>query len=204
MKKSTVIWLLSITVLIGFIGWEVVWAVNTVNRSAQKFRQDVLTEKELIIRPGGPELFLSPPIAKLKVGETQNIDVVLEPVGRPVVGFDLVLNFDPSVVTVVDAEATESGTQITSQLRSTTTVVNRVDNDVGKITFSALTSPTQTISTKSPIATLTLQGVSPGKTKLVFEHIPGITTDTNVTTASEGDVLDRTLGAEYVVERKTE
>lgn len=199
MKRSTLVWLVIIGMLAAVIGWEMVWAVNTINQSAQQVRQEALAEGEFVPSVGGPELFLSPPISRLTPEETLNVDIVLKPAGQKVTGVDLILNFDPAVISIIDVVADQPGVQILSREVTVDPVVNQADNQSGRITFSALTNPGQTISSPTVLATIIIEALDPGRTKLSFEHLPGSTTDTNIAGINSQDILDRTLGAEYVV-----
>lgn len=199
MKRPTSLWLLTAGVLIAVIGWEVVWAINTIKAPAQQLRKDALEKVEQQAPRAGPVLSLSPPIKRLQKDQTVNVDIVLEPNGASIIGVDLVLRFDPTILSVIDAVAAETGIQVISREPGLTPVVNKVDGENGEIIFRALTSPGKAIAARSAVATIMMRADSPGRTKLSFVHIPGDTKDTN-TASKQGDVLDRTLGAEYVVE----
>lgn len=199
MKRPTILWLISAGVLIAIIGWEMVWAINTIKIPAQQLRKDALEKIEQEAPQGGPVLLLSPPLKKLERDQTFNVDIILQPNGASIIGVDLVLRFDPAVLSVTDAVAAETGIQIISRESKLTPVVNKVDHEDGEIVFRALTPPNETITVRSVIATIMMRANAPGRTKLFFIHIPGDTKETN-TTSKQGDVLDRTLNAEYVVE----
>jgi hypothetical protein len=199
MKRATLFWLITTGVLTAVVGAEIVWALNVVSKPAQQRRQELLNEKEASVPRAGPELLLSPPIAKLKPAENQNVDIILKAAGEPIIGVDLVLKFDPKIIAAVDAVPGQPGIQLAARESKLTVIKNEVDNQNGEVIFSALTAPGQTISARSVLATMIIKAKRPGKTKLYFKYKPGFTTDTNATTAASGDVLDRTLGAEYVV-----
>jgi len=201
-RRSTIIWFMVSATLVFLIGMEVVWAINTLSPSSQKFRQEVL-EQQVALPAGsrsGPELMLSPPLMRVDTDQLFDVDIILQPNNQPVVGADIVLTYDPEILSVEDGIATRSGTQIIPRGVELVAVRNTVDNKAGTITFSTTPQPGRTITRRTVLGSILFRAVDNGTSKVIFQDLPNSTTDTNIV-GLEGEVLDRTLGAQYVVGR---
>lgn len=120
----------------------------------------------------GAKLEFVPSSLTLTAGETKAVDVMVSPNGNQVVGVDLIIQFDPTAISLQ---------QITNRGAFPTQLGTQIDNSSGtaKVAFSNpvgvyLTNP-------ATVAEIVLTGKNPtANTALTFSFIAGKTNDTNV------------------------
>ncbi len=99
--------------------------------------------------PGDVTIRLSSSISTLQVNQTASCDVEIESGNEKITRYTIVLSFDPSVLEVIDANASQSGIQINFLDTFSTVQTNSANNSSGIITISANVSGNpQTINRK--------------------------------------------------------
>ena len=144
-------------------------------------------------------LSVSPASGTYASGGTFTVNVLLNTTGAQIDGVDLrYLNFNPSVLQVVDANVNQSGVQVTPGNLMPSTLTNTVDNTSGRITFSQIVAGGQHYQGSGTLLSITFSAVSGGTATLSFDSVSGRTTDSNV--ASNGaDVLTSASGATFTI-----
>lgn len=121
--------------------------------------------------------------------QTYNLGIVLDSDGKTVDGADVVINFDPTKVQVVDTKV------------ATTTLLeqyplNSVDNVKGKIRYSGLTFNFKPIT--GIIGTFKFRPLGKGEVNFTFDFTPGATTDSNIAEhATAQDILKTVTNGSY-------
>jgi hypothetical protein len=148
------------------------------------------------------ELVLDPQTKTVSVGETFDVNIVLDTAFKPIDGVDLyALHFDPSILNVVDSVTTQTGVQIKPGTIMSVNAINRVDQAAGSIVFSQVAEGGTNFTGKGTLATITFRAVGAGSSFLKFDFNRGSTVDTNA--AHKGkDQLDRVVDAIYSVQPK--
>ncbi len=142
-------------------------------------------------------LSLSPTSTSTTVGQIFDVAIILNTQNTAVFGADVFyLNFNPNLIEVVDQDSSFSGVQLKSGTLLTNTVLNEVDNQAGRISFSQVSLYPNTYNGSGTLATLKLKMKSAGTSNLSFNFVQGSTTDSNVATEN-GDVLSLVSGATY-------
>lgn len=151
----------------------------TTQNLATKATEEVAT---LALSPGSGDYTFSP-TASYPVG------IVVDSGGKSVDGVDVIVNFDPKKVMVVN-------TQVSTTTMFEQFPLNQVDNVRGQIRFSALTfSPKPVVGI---VGTFQVRPLVKGEVTLSFDFTPGASTDSNV--AEHGtakDVLGSVTNATY-------
>lgn len=133
-----------------------------------------------------------------KVGETVSVDIILNtgsnPVNNQTLGVDVDLAFDPAVLSVVDADSEADGIQLKPGELFDFIPANRVNNNLGTISFSASQQPTNdpVVADNQVLATIDFKAVKVGRSTLKFDFTAGALDDTNVIKPVEAlDLLNR-------------
>lgn len=144
-------------------------------------------------------LTLSPSSATLKVGDTLNVDVMLDTQGAAIDGVDIqALNYNPYFMQLQDMDPGTSGVQISVGTLMPNTLANSADTTNGKIVFSQITNGGSTYTGSGKLVSLTFKALVAGTAKLTFDFTQGATTDTNV--ASQGtDILTAVTNGQYTI-----
>jgi hypothetical protein len=144
-------------------------------------------------------LSVSPQSQTVKKGETINVVVKLDTQGSPIDGVDLrFLNFNASLLQVVDADPSKDGVQITPDTLMPTTLSNKVDNVGGRIAFSQVVTGGTSFKGAGTLATIQFKAINSGTANITFSHTPGETRDSNVATAGK-DVLTSVINGSITI-----
>lgn len=136
-------------------------------------------------------LRLQPQTTTHTVGDIFTVDIYLD-APTTTYGADIVLHYNPTFLTVQDANVAQPGTQITPN--NTVYPINQrneVDTSNGIILFSSHSQPNALPNSGGLLGTVTFQALASTKeTKITFDFLPGFTNDSNVvTTDLTGDSL---------------
>lgn len=147
-------------------------------------------------------LSVSPSSQSLKVGDTFTVNINLDTQGKMIDGVDIrYLNYNPNIIQIQDS-GIEAGVQIAPGNLMPLTLVNKVDESLGRVTFSQVVAGGSKYTGSGVLATITFKAVAPGNTDLTFDYSPNSTTDSNI--ASGGlDVLSLVVNGNYSVNSLT-
>jgi len=144
-------------------------------------------------------LSLSPSSGSYTVGDTFEVQIVLDTQGTETDGVDIhYLNYDPSLLEVQDANTEQTGIQISPGTLYSNTPINSVDTVNGRIDFSQTTAGGSTYNGSGVLATVTFKVLSGGTANVTFDFTLGETTDTNVASSGE-DVLTSVTNGSYTL-----
>jgi peptidoglycan hydrolase-like protein with peptidoglycan-binding domain len=145
----------------------------------------------------GATFSVSPSSQTINVGSTFSVSVMLDTQGVSIDGTDIrYLNFNPVLLQVEDSNPSQSGVQISPGSLMPITLANSVDNGVGRITFSQVSSGGNKYQGSGTLATIIFKALSSGEAGLSFNHTTGNTTDSNV--AANGlDLLSSVVNGSY-------
>jgi hypothetical protein len=142
---------------------------------------------------------VSPASQSVKVGDTFTVSIKLDTQGQSIDGVDIrYLSFNPGLLQVEDTNAATAGTQITAESLMALTVLNNVDNQTGKISFSQVATGGTKYKGSGILATIKFKAIAAGTAALTFDHAPGKTTDTNVA-ASGSDILSGVANGSFTI-----
>lgn len=178
---------------------EIVWAIFYLTNPF-KFFSPKPTPSPQIQR--GAILFLDPSFSTVKKGEGFEVNIVLDSQDNFVSGVDVILRFNPHLLTVVDADPKTEGIQITPGKIFSRYLGNKVDLARGRITISGVAEIKKPFSGRGVLAKIKFLPISLGKTKVFFEFQPARTNDSNVAGISARDILDKTEGGEYSIKER--
>lgn len=151
---------------------------------------------------GTARLSFSKPAVTARVGEEVTIDILVDTGDDRTTGVDLVLTYDPTLLEVVDADSNTAGVQIASTNLFDFVPANEVTIASGKISFSASQQPTsQPVNVAGgKLATVAFKAKAAGQSDLIFDHTPGLLSDTNIIKANDGrDLLSHVLSGKVTV-----
>ena len=135
-----------------------------------------------------------------QVGQTVSVPVTIELGQERAVGFDLIVNYDPTSLTPIDADSTKEGIQIKTSSPFGLEVVNAVNPANGQINYSSVVSAGNSpISGTQVVATLEFKAELAGQSNILPKFKLGSTTDTNVANANGRDLLSRASGIAIVI-----
>lgn len=151
-------------------------------------------------------LATSPSSGSYNVGDTITVDIILDTQGDDASAVDIQnLNYDPTLLSVIDEDSGDSGVQIDAGILFPVTVFNLVNTTAGEITFSQTSGATDTpFNGVGTLATVRFTVLAEGNATLSFDHTTGQTNDTNVGDFEEanqggGDLLTSALGASFTL-----
>ncbi len=122
-------------------------------------------------------------------GTTYPVGIVVNSGGKNVDGIDVIVNYDPAKVRVMDANLS------TANLFEENPV-NTIDNVRGQIKYSGLTFKTKPVA--GIVGTFRYQPLTKGEVNFTFYFSPGSTTDSNVAeNATAQDILTKVENARY-------
>jgi len=125
----------------------------------------------------------------LTLASTYPVGIVVDSGGKSVDGVDVIINFDPKKVQVVNP-------QITTSTMFTQFPANKVDNTKGQIVFSGLTFNPKPVS--GIMGTFQIKPLVKGEVTLNFDFALGATTDSNIAeNGTAKDVLGSVVSARY-------
>ncbi|TSC66560.1 MAG: hypothetical protein CEO22_38 [Candidatus Berkelbacteria bacterium Gr01-1014_85] len=135
-----------------------------------------------------------------QVGQTISVPVTLELGQERAVGLDLFINYDPTYLTLVDADTAKEGIQIKTSSPFGLEVVNSVNPAIGQINYSSvMAAGSSPVSGTQVVATLEFKAELAGQTNILPKFKLGSTTDTNVANANGRDLLSRASGIAIVI-----
>lgn len=144
-------------------------------------------------------LSVSPSTQTVGVGDTFTVSVRLDTQGSSIDGVDLrYLNFNPSILQVVDANTSTAGVQIAQGSLMPLTLLNSVDAGAGRVAFSQVVAGGTKYSGSGTLASITFKALAAGTAAVTFSYTPGNTTDSNIA-ASGGDILNAVINGSYTV-----
>ncbi len=123
-------------------------------------------------------LSLSPATATKTVGESFDVDIILDTEGEEVSGATAILNYDTTLLEVVGSTIT-AGTILTQVLE------NRVDPTTGEIRFDA-GALGSTYNSRGTLATITFRAAAAGAAQVDFVFDENSTLDTSQVAAASG------------------
>lgn len=138
----------------------------------------------------------------LRVGTEGFMDIKLSTHGGETSGVDLVLQYDPTLIEIIDADPTIAGTQIVPAQFFDFVQANGVDTRRGVIRYSAGQQPTNlpVAADNQTIATVRFKAKDAGTSAFSFDFVAGSLSDTNVIKADEGrDLLVDVVNAQITV-----
>lgn len=142
---------------------------------------------------GNARLTMASQVAK--VGEEFEVPVILHTGEDETSGVDLVISYDPAVLTVVDSAADVDGTQIVDGKLFDFVQANRVSNSAGQIIFSTGQQPVSppVATSDQAVATIRFKAIAAGESALNFYFKSGSVADTNVIRPVDGRDLLRSV-----------
>jgi hypothetical protein len=171
------------------------------------FNQSRTTDTSAAIYADAPVgtavLAVTPKESSTTVGQQVQVVVTLDTKGDATSGVDLVLNYDPKLLEVVDADPAVADVQVAKGPLFDFAPANLVNLSSGKIVFSGSQQPTSAGFTGTGnVATVNFRAKSAGNATVGFEFTPGSLRDTNVIKKSDGrDLLNETQDATIKIAR---
>lgn len=167
-----------------FVVVELIWGINYLKTLPQ------LTAPTQAAT--GALLSFSPAQKAVRVGESFDVELLLDTKGIETSGTDVIINYDPTVIEVLN---------VRPGLLYQKYPLNEVDAAGGKIGLSGIAVPPKPFSGKGTLAYLKLKALKKGAATLSIEFTKAQTTDSNVVQAGSGgkDVLDKVINAYYSV-----
>jgi len=142
----------------------------------------------------GPALSLSPSSQIIQVGQTFNVNIILDTAGQAVDGVDIFyLNYNQADLEVQDADIGSAGVQIQPGSIFPSYLGNSVDTTNGKIVISGIITPGGAGYTGAgTFASVNFKALAvDNSSQIFFDFTPGVTTDTNVAEhGTSNDILD--------------
>jgi hypothetical protein len=142
----------------------------------------------------GAQLALASERNVRKVGEMFEVDIVLAIHEQEVVGTDIQLSYNPSVLKVEMVQS-KGGTPEQKYLQTEHSIFKNFigyesNEREGRISFAAMANPGEKMSSGGEVATIKFKTVGKGRAELKFIYEPKVTTDTNVAADNGTDVLN--------------
>ncbi len=142
---------------------------------------------------------LSPSSKTLNVGDSVDLSIILDTGGQTVSGGSAILTFDPSKLQVVDANAAQTGVQVSTGTVFTTALTNSVDVVNGKITLDYGLSA-GTFSGNGTFGKITFKGsIAATSTPVSFIIGSGSSSTSSAVYASGSNVLGAANSGSYTV-----
>jgi len=134
-----------------------------------------------------------------QLGETLPLIINLDSKGLMVDGVDVLITYDPSYLE--PQFLTDKNPLDTTESVFAVFPLVKVDEAIGQIKFSALSSPAQSFTGKGQVAKLQFKTIRQGETFLKIKFKPGLTNDSNVALAGKGrDVLGKVKGLKIFIQ----
>jgi hypothetical protein len=147
-------------------------------------------------------LTLTPTSANITLGQTINVDIMLDTQGVAIDGVDIYyLRYNPNILEVVDSNTSNSGIQITPGTLLGQTLGNSATN--GSVVFSQISNATASYSGVGKLATIKFKAKAGGTSDITIDFTGvGNPFDSNVASAS-GDRLTSVGNARITVPGST-
>lgn len=144
-------------------------------------------------------LSVSPSSQSVRTGEIFSVNVNLDTQGASIDGVDLrYLNYNPALLQVQDANPGVSGVQITPGSLMSATLLNKVDQNSGKISFSQVASGGTKYKGAGTLAKISFKALAAGSAQVSFNYASNSTTDSNVAVAGS-DALNAVVNGVYTI-----
>lgn len=177
-SKRIIILIIAIAVVVLVI--ELAWAYSTLYKSSASIPQ---TQKVITDQP--TKITLSSPINTLKVGDQVTVTINLSST-RLTDGTDVIINFDPKVLTVVQT----GSVPVTVGSVYTQYPNNKLDATKGIITASGISSEKNGSLASGVFGTIVFRAKSVGSTNITLVYSPDKTDESNIIeTATGKDIL---------------
>ena len=148
-------------------------------------------------------LSVSPTSQNINNGQNFTVSIMLNTSGQSIAGSDVFLNFNPSILQVVDADSNTGGVQVSAGSLMQNTLVNSVDNGLGKISLSQVASAGSTFTGSGVLATVNFRAVAAGTSPVTFDFTLGSTVDSNIAIDGE-DILSEVGNAGFTILTETD
>ncbi len=125
-----------------------------------------------------PHLSFSPSTTTVTVGETFDVDVLVDTGGQAVDGVDAIISYDQDLLEAVSVTA---GSFLSTTTNSLATA--------GKIKIYGVAESGSPKTGTGTLATITLRAKSAGEATLTFDCQSGVTTDSNINKGSEDIIV---------------
>jgi len=144
---------------------------------------------------------VSPSSGSAAVGSTFTIQIQVNTQGGAADGVDVrYVNFNPSLLQVIDENTLISGVQVSPGTLMANTPTNSVDNIAGRISFSQVPAGGTTFTNNSAqtLATVRFNVIAAGAAALTFNFTSGSTADCNIATGGS-DLLTSVTNGTYTL-----
>lgn len=165
----------------------------------------VLTALLELVGPGAvfaaSTLSLSPASALQNVGDTFNVDIILDTGGDSVSGATAILNYDTARLQVQDGDSAASGVQIKQgSIFNQSPLTNTVDTSVGKIRYDSGSLGTS-YTGRGVMATIQFKAVAAGTAPVTFVFDSQSSIDTSIVAAASGptNILTQVQDGNYTI-----
>jgi len=138
-----------------------------------------------------PTLSLSPSSGTHTLGQTFEVNILLDTAGKSVDGVDIhYLNYNPKAMEVQDEDTNAAGVQIRQGSLFPTYIGNTVDTTNGRISISGIVSPGGSgFSGAGTFATVVFKALTASPSSAVtIDYTSGLTTDSNI--VEHGTITD--------------
>lgn len=180
---------LMIMAMVVVIG-ELIWGAYVLTRPIAKRNQAPSTVYPMA------SINLESTKTDLSVGETIQVDIVLSTGGKRTDGVDMIINFDPNKLEVIQASGSGGLVPVKVNNLYSEYPINKVDD--GKVVISGINNPGTIFSGNDIFGTLNFRAKSAGKTSVGLEFTSGSTTDSNVMESGTArDILIYTKGIDF-------
>jgi len=144
-------------------------------------------------------LSLDSPKANYQLGETLPLIINLDSKGLIVDGVDVLIIYNSSYLK--PQFLTDKNPLDTTESVFAVFPLVKIDEAMGQIKFSALSSPGQSFMGKGQVAKLQFKTIHQGETFLEIKFKPGLTNDSNVALAGKGkDILGKVEGLKIFIQ----
>src|SRR3989344_350410 len=144
---------------------------------------------------------VSPSSGSAVVGSTLTVQIQVNTQSGATDGVDVrYVNFNPSLLQVIDENTLISGVQISPGALMANTPTNSVDNIAGRISFSQVPAGGTTFTNNSAqtLATVRFNVIAAGAATLTFNFTSGSTSDCNIATGGS-DLLTSVINGAYTL-----
>lgn len=165
---------------------QAIWAYQVITTSSSGSVQSVVTTSPSQNKVPNT-VSLGTARNDFKVGEKIPVTVNVEST-KKTAGMDLILKYDPNLLSVV---SNASKTPMTVGTIYSDYPINKVDEKLGLVTVSGITNETTDVTPRGVFGTIVFQAKAAGNPKIFLEFTKGSTNDTNIIeNQTAGDILD--------------
>ncbi len=170
---------LLIVLLVLVLSVESLWAVGFIRKNNKTIN---FSPAKLLPKKDMGRLSLTPGRIETKSGEQFSLGVIVDPKNYQINGVDAVIQYDPNVLTVVDADNQKPQVQVAQGDLFPTLLINSVDPLEGIITLTAsrLSKDTPAINTSGSLANITFISQISGTTQVRILFDPNTSSTSNI------------------------